>query len=237
MRVAILCLLLLVAGCTAFQQNSGESNKNAGKTKTVYDHDGSKAPSTAWDEIAAMGSFTSKDERKIRNIQGQNGIRYVDDKFYSHYEGLTSKPQEKNIRERFFQILQWAGTAATAYFSWRAGQSDNEDANAMTQDGKKKPTNYNDRISKLGIGTAAITGLNAILDKWDDSKKDKPIDTLSLERNRRDIRDCITSGLANKPMNDYSIENVKDDLDAYYRAGGLTTIGASHIWFLHCSRP
>ena len=221
MKVTILCLILLLAGC-------GTTNS----IPTIYDDEESELPSKHWDNERIKGNDPNNDERSSRDYRAQNAIRYVDDVFYAHYEKLANQPKIVGGREKLFQLMQWGGTVLTAYFSWKAGQSSNDSRPGDTNESDK---NYNDYLSKIGIATVGIAGLDAVLDQWHDKKKEQPVDTLLLEKNRRVILDCINRALLVKPIADYSVSQVKDDLDNYYRASGLSTRDTIHIWKLNCS--
>lgn len=242
MRVAMPCLLLiLAAGCTLFQERSQSPDD---QLSAVYGHDGSEIPSIVWETVAKQDEYATDDPRMIRNIEAQRGLRYADSKFYSFYEHQRTKPGKKNQHRKILQVAQWVGTIATGYFSWRVGQSNNEsetpsNSNAMNdmEDMEDKKTNYNDRLAKVGIVTVGLTALNSMLDDWHDESKEKPTDILTLERNRKGIKDCITTALANKPVDKYTIAHVKDDLDDYYWSGSESTTKLTDLWYLHCARP
>ena len=220
-RVAILCLLLL-SGCGT-----------ATSIPTIFDEQESKLPSKVWKDKVSGGAIVKT--KVDRDSQAKIAIQYVDDLYFKHYEMLINEPDRVSKRERGFQIAQWVGTTVTALLSWKANQSNGQqdDDSGDVKIGRHD-ISYNDLITVIGISTAAATGFNALLNKWD-NKEDKNIDITPSVKARRVVRECIQDALRSKTLLEYTLEDLMEDLDNYYRAGGLSASAAVPFWKLNCS--
>ena len=170
-------------------------------------------------------NLTDAKSTAMRNLQARKAIEYVDNKFYKFYEELVNKPETLDGPEQAYRIFQWVGSTAIAVLSWQAGQTDDAD-----RSGSK-----NDNLARVGLTTAAAAALWAVIERFRSPKEDESNVILQLEKNRRAVSDCILEALGNKPVDEYSIFQVMEDADKYYRAGSSSTSDSVYVWKLNCS--